>query len=572
MEENTVENFVKTRWYKDSVVYQIYPRSFKDGNGDGIGDIRGIIEKLDYLKELGITAVWLSPCYKSPNADNGYDISDYRDIMDEFGTLDDWKEMTAGLHERGIKLIMDLVVNHTSDEHYWFQESRKSKDNPYRDYYIWRKGRGKNGKKPPNNWTSRFGGPAWKYDETTKEWYMHLWAEKQPDLNWDNPKVRKEVQDLVKYWLDLGVDGFRCDVITYISKTVLPDGTIPDGKFNPIAVGDEYFCHGPHIHEYLHELNEKVLSHYDSMTVGEAANVTLEEGLKYTAEDREELDTIFFFDHVESDMMMQVIPKKFDLRKLKAVFTKWQKGMFGKGWIALYYENHDQPRSLGRFTGKYGDHRKEAAKMLAVSLHMQQGTPYVYQGQELGMTNFKFKSVNEMRDQLATNIWNMIKYIPLVRRLFIPIMNRRSRDHGRMPMHWSADKYAGFSEVTPWYEPNPNYVDINVEESEKDPDSVLNFYKKLIALRKDPEVAHIIKNGVYTEYYPKNKDLYVYERSYKGETILIVCNFKHKNVEFKLPKEIAFNDAKLVISNYNDSLPLSSMTLRPYEAFVYKIS
>ncbi|MBQ7653052.1 MAG: alpha-glucosidase [Clostridia bacterium] len=567
-----MENFVKTRWYKDSVVYQIYPRSFKDGNGDGIGDIRGIIEKLDYLKELGITAVWLSPCYKSPNADNGYDISDYRDIMDEFGTLDDWKEMTAGLHERGIKLIMDLVVNHTSDEHYWFQESRKSKDNPYRDYYIWRKGRGKNGKKPPNNWTSRFGGPAWKYDETTKEWYMHLWAEKQPDLNWDNPKVRKEVQDLVKYWLDLGVDGFRCDVITYISKTVLPDGTIPDGKFNPIAVGDEYFCHGPHIHEYLHELNEKVLSHYDSMTVGEAANVTLEEGLKYTAEDREELDTIFFFDHVESDMMMQVIPKKFDLRKLKAVFTKWQKGMFGKGWIALYYENHDQPRSLGRFTGKYGDHRKEAAKMLAVSLHMQQGTPYVYQGQELGMTNFKFKSVNEMRDQLATNIWNMIKYIPLVRRLFIPIMNRRSRDHGRMPMHWSADKYAGFSEVTPWYEPNPNYVDINVEESEKDPDSVLNFYKKLIALRKDPEVAHIIKNGVYTEYYPKNKDLYVYERSYKGETILIVCNFKHKNVEFKLPKEIAFNDAKLVISNYNDSLPLSSMTLRPYEAFVYKIS
>ena len=572
MEENTVENFVKTRWYKDSVVYQIYPRSFKDGNGDGIGDIRGIIEKLDYLKELGITAVWLSPCYKSPNADNGYDISDYRDIMDEFGTLDDWKEMTAGLHERGIKLIMDLVVNHTSDEHYWFQESRKSKDNPYRDYYIWRKGRGKNGKKPPNNWTSRFGGPAWKYDETTKEWYMHLWAEKQPDLNWDNPKVRKEVQDLVKYWLDLGVDGFRCDVITYISKTVLPDGTIPDGKFNPIAVGDEYFCHGPHIHEYLHELNEKVLSHYDRMTVGEAANVTLEEGLKYTAEDREELDTIFFFDHVESDMMMQVIPKKFDLRKLKAVFTNWQKGMFGKGWIALYYENHDQPRSLGRFTGKYGDHRKEAAKMLAVSLHMQQGTPYVYQGQELGMTNFKFKSVNEMRDQLATNIWNMIKYIPLVRRLFIPIMNRRSRDHGRMPMHWSADKYAGFSEVTPWYEPNPNYVDINVEESEKDPDSVLNFYKKLIALRKDPEVAHIIKNGVYTEYYPKNKDLYVYERSYKGETILIVCNFKHKNVEFKLPKEIAFNDAKLVISNYNDSLPLSSMTLRPYEAFVYKIS
>ena len=562
---------VKTRWYKDSVVYQIYPRSFKDGNGDGIGDIRGIIEKLDYLKELGVTAVWLSPCYKSPNADNGYDISDYRDIMDEFGTLDDWKEMTAGLHERGIKLIMDLVVNHTSDEHYWFKESRKSTDNPYRDYYIWRKGRGKNGKKPPNNWTSRFGGPAWKYDEKTKEWYMHLWAEKQPDLNWDNPKVRQEVADIVKYWLDLGVDGFRCDVITYISKTILPDGTIPNGKFNPIACGDELFCHGPHIHEYLHELNTNVLSHYDSMTVGEAANVTLEEGLRYTAEDREELDTIFFFDHVESDMIMQVIPAKFSLPKLKAVFGKWQKGMFGKGWIALYYENHDQPRSLGRFTGDYRDHRKEAAKMLALSLHLQQGTPYVYQGQELGMTNYKFKSVKEMRDQLALNIWNMIKYIPIVRHLFIPIMNRRSRDHGRMPMHWSAEKYAGFSEVEPWYEPNPNYVDINVEESRQDPDSVFNFYKKLIALRKDDEVASIIKNGVYTEYYPKNKDLYVYERSYKGETLLVVCNFKNKDVNFKVPNEIAFNEAKLIISNYNDSLPLSSMTLRPYESFVYKI-
>ena len=566
-----LENSVKTRWYKDSVVYQIYPRSFKDGNGDGIGDLRGVIEKLDYLKELGITAVWLSPCYKSPNADNGYDISDYRDIMDEFGTLDDWKEMVQGLHERGIKLIMDLVVNHTSDEHYWFQESRKSKDNPYRDYYIWRKGRGKKGKRPPNNWTSRFGGPAWKYDETTGEWYMHLWAEKQPDLNWDNPKVRQEVQDIVKYWLDLGVDGFRCDVITYISKTVLPDGTIPNGKFNPVARGDELFCHGPHIHEYLHELNEKVLSKYDSMTVGEAANVTLEEGLRYTDESREELDTIFFFDHVESDMIMQVIPTKFKLTKLKQVFGKWQKGMFGKGWIALYYENHDQPRSLGRFTGKYGEHRKEAAKMLAVSLHLQQGTPYVYQGQELGMTNFKFKSVDQMRDQLALNIWDMIKYIPLVRRVFVPIMNRRSRDHGRMPMQWSSEPFAGFSTVTPWYEPNPNYVDINVEENLADPDSVFHFYQKLISLRKDPKTAEIIRNGIYTEYFPKNKDLYVYERSFKGERLLVVCNFKAKEVAFKLPKEVAFNEAELIISNYNDCLPLSSMTLRPYEAFVYKI-
>lgn len=565
------QDTIRSRWYKDAVVYQIYPRSFYDGNGDGVGDIKGITEKLDYLKELGITAVWLSPCYKSPNADNGYDISDYRDIMDEFGTLDDWKEMINGLHERGIKLIMDLVVNHTSDEHKWFLESKKSKDNPYRDYYIWRKGRGKNGKRPPNNWTSRFGGSAWKYDETTKEWYMHLWAEKQPDLNWDNPKVREEVQAIVKYWLDLGVDGFRCDVITYISKRINEDGSIPNGKFNPIACGDEHFCHGPHIHEYLHELNQKVLSHYDCMTVGEAANVTLEEGLKYTDESRDELDTIFFFDHVESDMKMQVIPSKFNLVKLKSIFTKWQKGMFGKGWIALYYENHDQPRSLGRFTGKYGDHRKEAGKMLALSLHMQQGTPYIYQGQELGMTNFKFKSVKQMRDQLALNVWNMIKYIPIVRHLFIPIMNRRSRDHGRMPMQWSNAPHAGFSEVEPWYEPNPNYTEINVEESMSDENSIFKFYQKLIELRKRDDTRLILRNGTYKEYYPNDKNLYVYERSYQGEKLFIICNFKNKQVDFKIPKEIAFNECKLILSNYEDTLPLSTMTLRPYESVVYKL-
>lgn len=564
------DNFVRSRWYKNSVVYQIYPRSFKDGNGDGIGDIRGIIEKLDYLKELGIDAVWLSPCYKSPNADNGYDISDYLDIMDEFGTLDDWKEMIKGLHERGIRLIMDLVVNHTSDEHFWFKESRKSKDNPYRDYYIWRKGRGKNGKRPPNNWTSRFGGPAWKYDPTTGEWYMHLWAEKQPDLNWDNPKVRAEVQHIVKTWLNLGVDGFRCDVITYISKTINPDGSIPNGKFNPFARGDELFCHGPHIHEYLKELNKNVLSHYDCMTVGEAANVDLKTGLLYTGEDRDELDTIFFFDHVETDLIMQVIPKKFSLPKFKAQLTKWQKGMYKKGWIALYYENHDQIRSLGRFTGKYGDKRKEAAKMLAVSLHMQQGTPYIYQGQEIGMTNFKFKSVKEMDDKLALNIWNIVKYIPIVRHLFIPIMNRRSRDMGRKPMQWNAWENAGFSSAKPWFDINPNYKEINVQESMADEDGIFNFYKKLVALRRSrPDTSEILREGTYTEYYPKNKDLYVFKRSYKGKSLFVVCNFKNKNVQLKLPNEIPFNNPELIISNYNNPEPLFSRTLKPYEAFVY---
>ncbi len=561
---------VKTKWYKDAVIYQIYPRSFKDSNGDGMGDIKGIIQKLDYLKELGINAVWLSPCYKSPGADNGYDISDYRDIWEDFGTLDDWKEMLSGMHERGIRLIMDLVVNHTSDEHYWFKESRKSKDNPYRDYYIWRKGRGKNGKRPPNNWTSRFGGSAWKYDETTGEWYMHLWAEKQPDLNWDNPKVRQEVADLVKFWLDLGVDGFRCDVITYISKTVLPDGTIPNAKWRPGIRGDELFTHGPHIHEYLHELYNNVLSKYDCMTVGEAANVNLEEALLYTGEGREELDTVFMFEHVETDMFMQIIPIGFNLRKFKKVQSKWQKELFGKAWNSLYYENHDQIRSLGRFTGKFGEHRAEAAKMLAVSYQLLQGTPYVYQGQELGATNYKFTKIEEMQDPLALNIWNMLKYVPFMKPIFMAIMNKRSRDLGRLPMQWDTTENAGFSEAKPWILVNPNYKEINVATEEKDENSVLNFYKKLIALRKDT-YSEVIKNGTYKEYYPRRGDIFVYERSYKGETLLVICNFKNKEAAFHIPATLAFNQSELLLSSYPGERPLANMTLKPYEALVYYV-
>ena len=563
-----MENNVRTRWYKDAVIYQIYPRSFRDSNGDGIGDLRGIIEKLDYLQDLGVNAVWLSPCYKSPNADNGYDISDYRDIMDEFGTLDDWKEMIEGLHARGIRLIMDLVVNHTSDEHHWFEESRKSKDNPYRDYYIWRKGRGKNGKKPPNNWTSRFGGPAWKYDPTTDEWYMHLWAVKQPDLNWDNPKVRQEVHDLVKYWLDLGVDGFRCDVITYISKVVLPDGTIPDGKYRIGIRGDEKFIHGPHIHEYLRDLYDDVLSHYDCMTVGEAAGVTVEQGLLYTGEDRGELDTVFQFEHVESDMFMQVIPKKFSLPKFKRVLSRWQTGMFGKGWNSLYLENHDQPRSIRRFAGDYGTRRKEAAKMLAVAMMCQQGTPYVYQGQEIGMINMHFKRVDEMRDQLALNIYDMIKYIPGGKALLLAVMNKRSRDHGRTPMQWDDSRNAGFSDAQEtWIPVNPSYHEINVAEAKNDSDSIFNFYKALIAWRKGNAV---IRDGVYTEYLPKDKNVYCYTRETADKGYLIICNFKNKEVRCKLPAEVASLTVEQTLCNYPTATPLSSdMRLRPYEAIVY---
>ncbi|HKL74383.1 MAG TPA: alpha-glucosidase [Clostridia bacterium] len=561
----------KTHWYKNAVIYQIYPRSYYDTNGDGIGDLKGITEKLDYLKELGVNCVWLSPCYKSPNADNGYDISDYRDIMDDFGTLDDWKEMIKCMHERGIRLVMDLVVNHTSDEHKWFEESRKSIDNPYRDYYIWRKGKGKNGKKPPNNWTSRFGGTAWEYDETTKEYYMHLWAVKQPDLNWHNPKVRQEVHDLVKFWLDLGVDGFRCDVITYICKVMRSDGSIPDGKWNIAIRGDEYFLHGPHIHEYLHDLNKEVLSKYDCMTVGEAAGVTIEQGLLYTDEKREELDMVFQFEHMGCDMIMDMIPKKFNFVKFKEVMGKWQKELYGKGWNSLYYENHDQPRSLGRFTGDFGDKRKEAAKMLAVSLHMQQGCPYIYQGQELGMTNVKFNKVSELRDQLSLNIYEMIKFIPFIKSIFLAIMNKRSRDHGRVPMQWNAEKNTGFTTGTPWIDPNKNYTEINVEESLADPDSVFYFYKKLVALRIDSDVSDIIKDGKYDSYYDNSKDLFVYTRTLGARKLVVICNFKNKDVKFKVPKDFIGNKAKVIIHNYKEERTLKDMILKPYEAIVFEI-
>ena len=554
---------MKTMWYKDAFFYQIYPRSFKDSNGDGIGDIRGIINKLGYLKELGIDAVWLSPCYKSPNDDNGYDISDYRDIMAEFGTLDDWKEMVKGLHGRGIRLVMDLVVNHTSDEHPWFAESRKSLDNPYRDYYFWRKGRGKDGKKPPNNWISRFGGSAWQYDDATGEFYLHLFSKKQPDLNWDNPKVREEVQDIVRYWLDLGVDGFRCDVITYISKA---EG-LPDGKLG----GDEHFTHGPHIHEYLKELNQKVLSKYDSMTVGEAAGVTLEKAVLYTNEGREELDSVFQFEQAEANAFFRILPRKVSLKRTKAVFSKWQTGLHNKGWNSLYLENHDQPRCVSRYINdnKKADEtlRKQSAKMLAVMIYFQQGTPYIYQGQEIGMTNISFKNESDHVDVMSKNVLKLVKkYAPFLKGYALGALKKLSRDNARTPMQWNAlDENAGFSVGKPWHRINPNYKLINVEDSRRDPNSVLNFYKKLIALRKNDG---IIKNGVYLEFYKKHKDLYVYIREYKAKKLLIICNYKNKEVAYKAEKA-DFKGGELILSNYAVDKPYGDMKLRPYECRVY---
>ncbi len=553
---------MKTRWYKDAVFYQIYPRSFCDSNGDGIGDIQGIISKLDYLKELGINAVWLSPVYASPNDDNGYDISDYKAINPEFGTLEDWKQMVAGMHERGIRLVMDLVVNHTSDEHFWFRESRKSKDNPYRDYYIWRKGRGKDGKKPPNNWTSRFTGSAWKYDAATDEWYLHLFSEKQPDLNWDNPKVRKEVIDICNYWLSMGVDGFRCDVITYISKA---EG-LPMGKFNPVMCGDEHFVLGPHIHEYLNEINRESWSKYDTMIVGEAIGCKVGDAASIIAEEKNELDSAITFELMEVDMKLNFFPVKLRLPKFKKVISAWQ-NLPPSCWNTLYLENHDQPRSVSRYGNGAGIYRKELAKMLAVTLHFLRGTPYVYQGQEIGMTNIALKE-EEYIDIMATRIFTIIrKVFPPLMPLARWAMSKRARDHARTPMQWSGRPGAGFTTGKPWMKINPNHVDINVENEKKNPSSVLNFYKKLISLRLGNQ---ILRDGSYKEYFPKNRSLFVYERALGKQRYIVICNFKEKNVNLNAI-DMGARGAELVLSNYKDAPKAftDGQTLRPYEARVY---
>ena len=556
---------MKTGWYKDAVFYQIYPRSFCDSNGDGVGDIRGIISKLDYLKDLGVNAVWLSPVYKTPNDDNGYDISDYRDINPEFGTLDDWKEMIAGMHERGIKLVMDLVVNHTSDEHYWFQESKKSKDNPYRDYYIWRKGRGKDGKRPPNNWSSRFVGPAWDYDETTGEWYLHLFSKKQPDLNWDNPKVRQEVIDICNYWFELGVDGFRCDVITYVSKVA----GLPNGKWNPVMCGDEHFVLGPNIHEYLNQVNREAWSKYDTMIVGEAIGCKYVDAPSIIAESRNELDSAITFELMEVDMWMNFFPLKLNLPKFKAVQRGWQ-NLPKECWNTLYYENHDQPRSITRYGNGYGIYRKELGKMLAVSYFMLRGTPYVYEGQEIGMTNIKLEQ-EEYVDIMATRIFSIIgKVAPFLMPIARWAMSKRARDHARTPMQWEDKTGAGFTTGKPWMKINRNLGEINVAHDLKNPNSILNFYKELIAFRKGNEV---IRDGEFIEYFENHRKVYCYERNLNGHRYIVICNFAEKKVSLNVDKIPNAKDAELIIHNWEGQQQKlgNSILLRPYEAVVYEI-
>lgn len=548
------------RWWKESVVYQIYPRSFCDSNGDGIGDLNGITSKLDYLKELGINVIWLSPVYQSPNDDNGYDISDYQAIMEEFGTMEDFDRMLAAAHERGIKILMDLVVNHTSDEHKWFVESRKSEDNPYRDYYIWRPA--KDGGMP-NNWGSAFSGPAWEYDEKTDMYYLHLFSKKQPDLNWDNPTVRKEVFDMMNWWLEKGVDGFRMDVISLISKKEgLPDG-IPG--INGYAGCDET-ANGPHVHEYLQEMREKVLNNADTMTVGECAGVTLEEAKKYASSSEKELNMVFQFEHmgVDSDEKgTKWCTRKMDLRDLKEILSKWQKGLEDIAWNSLYWENHDQPRSVSRF-GNDKEYWEVSAKMLATCLHMMQGTPYVYQGEELGMTNTVFETIDDFRDLESINAYHeLIEQGVFKEDELMEALRYKSRDNARTPMQWDDSEQAGFTIGTPWIKVNPNYKKINAKEQLSRENSIFHYYQKLIRLRKEKE---IVVYGTYDLLLPDDRDIYAYTRTLGEEKLLVVCNFRDKEISFSLPQE--FENSHVMISNYEMTGVKKELILKPYEAFV----
>jgi oligo-1,6-glucosidase len=560
--------FILTKqWWKEAVVYQIYPRSFKDSNGDGIGDIKGIISKLDYLKELGIDVIWLSPVYKSPNDDNGYDISDYRDIMDEFGTMADWDHLLAEMHKRGIKLIMDLVVNHSSDEHAWFVESRKSKDNPYRDYYIWREG--KDGKEP-NNWESVFSGSAWEYDETTDEYFLHLFSKKQPDLNWENPKLRQEVYDMMKFWLDKGIDGFRMDVINFISKVPgLPDAEIPEGK--RYAPGGEYFINGPRMHEFLQEMNRETVAQYDAMTVGEMPGASVEDAKLYTDENRHEVNMVFTFEHVDLDSGPG---GKWDLKPLKLAdlrdnITKWQKGLEEVGWNSLYLNNHDQPRMVSRF-GNDQEYRVESAKMLATFLHTLKGTPYIYQGEELGMTNVRFESIEDCKDIETLNMYHekVVENGENPQKVMESIYVK-GRDNARTPIQWDDSKHAGFTSGEPWLKVNPNYKEINAEQAIADPNSVFHFYRELIQLRKKNP---IMVYGSYDLILPDHEQIYAYIRKYEDQTMLVMLNFSKEQPIFELPSDVAFSEKQLFIHNYdisNEEESINKIELRPYEARVY---
>ncbi|MBO5896990.1 MAG: alpha-glucosidase [Clostridia bacterium] len=555
---------MKKTWYKEMAVYQVWPRSFCDGDGDGIGDLKGVLSKLDYIKSLGVDAIWFSPLYKSPQKDYGYDIADYRSIQPEYGTLEDFKLVLDEAHKRGLKVIMDLVVNHTSDQHEWFLKGIEDPTSKYHNYYHWRKGKGKNGKRRPNNWMSTFAGPAWGYNEKNEEYYLHLFAVEQPDLNMDNPEVREEVKDILRFWLDMGVDGFREDVITFISKK---EGLPSSPYWFPVATGIENYMHGPHLDEYLMEFKTEVLDKYDCMTVGEAPMMTTKKALKHITEgENQQLNMMFHFEHMAADCMFYSWFKtKFKLKTLKKVFSRWQKDLYGKAWNALYLENHDQPRVICRYgSTKY---RVESAKMLATTYICQSGTPFIYQGQEIGMLNYPFKSIDEYTDVSTINNYNVARKI-MGDEKALNLANYASRDNARTVVQWDDSKNAGFTTADePWFKVNPNYKEINVEAAEKDPDSILNFYRALLKFRKENE---IVIYGDYKEHMKNSKDLYVYERNYEGKRLLVVNSFTEEGIRFKAPKGFDLAKGKCVLSNYKDTTVTDNTFItKPYETRVY---
>ncbi|BFH70372.1 trehalose-6-phosphate hydrolase [Paenibacillus dendritiformis] len=553
-------------WWKRAAVYQIYPKSFLDTTGSGIGDINGIIAKLDYLRDLGVDVIWLTPIYASPEKDNGYDISDYYAINPQYGTMEEFDKLLSEAHRRGMKVIMDIVVNHTSTEHPWFQQSCSSLDNPYRDYYIWRE---PSSGREPNNWQSKFGGSAWNYDEKTKQYYLHLFDVTQADLNWENAGLRREVYQMMKFWLAKGVDGFRLDVINLISK----DQKFPnDSGEDPQADGRKFYTDGPRIHEYLHEMNQEVFSVHDTMTVGEMSSTSIEECIKYTNPERQELSMAFNFHHLKVDYPggEKWTQAAFDFIKLKQILSEWQTRMHaGRGWNALFWCNHDQPRIVSRF-GDTGKYRVEAAKMLGTTIHMMQGTPFIYQGEEIGMTNPEFDRLADYRDVESLNMYSILRQQGKSHDTVMGILKQKSRDNSRTPMQWNRSAHGGFTKGTPWIQAAPNYPDINVEAALQDRDSIFYHYQKLIQLRKQYD---IITYGDYRLLLADHKQVFAYARQWQNETLLVVSNFYREPVSLAAG-EIGISPAHgkygMLLSNYADSPEeFQTLQLRPYESIVY---
>lgn len=549
----------QTDWYKNTVFYQIWPRSFKDGNGDGIGDLYGVYEKLDYIRSLGVGGIWFSPLYVSPQVDYGYDIADYRNIAPEYGDLEIFRKVLDKAHSLGMKVIMDLVVNHTSDQHPWFQASRDP-ESPYRDYYHWKKGKGKDGRGYPNNWDGLFTPKPWTYDEKAGAYYLHLFSEKQTDLNMDNPAVRNEVKEIMRYWLDMGVDGFREDVITYISK---PKGLPSD--FLGIPRGMHLYNPGPHLEEYLAEFRHEVLDNYDCFVVGEAPMLPLKDAVRMISDGPDKvLDMMFTFEHMNANCMFtEYMPLKFKLTRYKKAISKWQKALDGKGWNALYIENHDHPRIINRYgSTKY---RVESGKMLAVSYMLLKGTPFIYQGQEIGMENICHPNISDYVDCVAHNQYKTWSKIYGKKRA-LKVAQEATRDNARTPVQWDSSENAGFTTGTPWFPVNGNYPEINNAAQEADPDSILNFYRRLIAYRSENPA---ILSGSLTEYNRSSESFHVYSRSFEGKTVLVFCSFSDKEKKYTLPDEFKNKKGKVVISNYGvEGETAESFIAKPYETRV----